>query len=114
MRPTTVWLAALVAACTRGGEAAPPPPDPAPPALLAHPAEVQKPEPCPLAAGYRGTVLGHRVFARLGRDGSRLYGRYFYEHAGIDLRLDGSISGENAMQLTEGEPDSRTGRFEGA
>jgi len=90
------------------------PPDPAPPAvLLSHPAEVQKPEPCPLAAGYRGTVLGHRVFARLGRDGSRLYGRYFYEHAGIDLRLDGSLSGENAVQLTEGEPDSRSGRFEG-
>jgi hypothetical protein len=58
-------------------------------------------------------VLGHRVFARLGRDGSRLYGRYFYEHAGIDLRLDGSLSGENALQLTEGEPDSQTGRFEG-
>jgi len=114
MRPTTVWIAALAIGCTRGGEAAPPPPDPAPPpVLLARPAEVQKPDPCPLAAGYRGTVLGHRVFARLGRDGSRLYGRYFYEHAGIDLRLDGSLSGANAVQLTEGEPGSQTGRFEG-
>jgi hypothetical protein len=79
-------------------------------------AAVQRPAPtvCPLAAGYRGTVLGHRVFARLGRDGTRLYGRYFYEHAGIDLRLDGTLSGSNAVQLTEGEPDSQTGRFEGA
>jgi hypothetical protein len=58
-------------------------------------------------------VVGHRVFARLGRDGSRLYGRYFYEHAGIDLRLDGSLSGENTVQLTEGEPDAQTGRFDG-
>lgn len=69
--------------------------------------------PCPLAAGYRGTVLTHRVFARLGRDGSRLYGRYFYEHSGIDLRLDGSLSGDDVVHLTEGEPDSQTGRFEG-
>lgn len=110
---TTLGLAVLLA-CSRGSEAAPPPPttDAAPPP--AQPAaEMQKPAPCPLAAGYRGTVMGHRVFARLGRDGSRLYGRYFYEHTGIDLRLDGSISGENGVQLTEGEPDSPTGRFAG-
>ncbi len=78
------------------------------------PAVAQEPSsPCPLAAGYQGSILGHRVFARLGRDGSRLYGRYFYEHAGIDLRLDGTLSEANAVQLTEGEPDAQTGRFEG-
>lgn len=74
---------------------------------------MQKPDPCPLAAGYQGAVEGHRVFARLGRDGTRLYGRYFYEHAGIDLRLDGTLSGANAVQLAEGEPDAQSGRFEG-
>jgi hypothetical protein len=111
---TTVALAALLA-CSRGSEAAPPQADPA----LAVQVQVQpaqpvlKPDPCPLAAGYRGTVLGHRVFARLGRDGARLYGRYFYEHSGIDMRLDGTVSDANAVQLAEGEPDSQTGRFEG-
>jgi hypothetical protein len=114
MRLITLSLAALVA-CSRGVEAAPPPE--AGPAVqiqqLPLAAVRIAEQPCPLAAGYRGTVEGHRVFARLGRDGSRLYGRYFYEHSGIDLRLDGSISRENTLQLAEGEPDSQTGRFEG-
>lgn len=69
--------------------------------------------PCTLAAGYRGTVDGQRVFARLGRDGSRLHGRYFYERAGIDLRLEGWITDANAVQLTEGDEGSHTGRFAG-
>jgi hypothetical protein len=113
MRPTTLSLAALLA-CSRGVAVAPLPPDGAPALEVPLAAkQTPAPEPCPLAAGYRGTVEGHRVFARLGRDGARLYGRYFYEHAGIDLRLDGTLSGANAVQLTEGEPDSQTGRFVG-
>jgi hypothetical protein len=115
MRLATPSLLAVLLACSRGGKAAPPPPDP-PPAVavaVAPAAVVARPTPCPLAAGYQGTVVGHRVFARLGRDGSRLYGRYFYEHSGIDMRLDGSLTGENALQLTEGDVGSQTGRFEG-
>jgi hypothetical protein len=104
----------LLLACSRGsGGAAAPAPDPSPSVAAATLAVVPEPTPCALATGYRGTVLGHRVFARLGRDGSRLYGRYFYEHSGIDLRLDGSISAHDALQLGEGEPGSETGRFEG-
>ncbi|HEX8794596.1 MAG TPA: hypothetical protein VF765_26805 [Polyangiaceae bacterium] len=114
MRLTTTLGLALAVACSRGSPPAPPP-DPAPALpLVVQAAPAPKPDPCSLAAGYRGSVMGHRVFARLAREGSRLYGRYFYEHSGIDLRLDGTLSAANAVHLTEGEPDAQSGRFEGA
>ncbi len=79
------------------------------------PAPPSPPEPiaCPIAAGYRGRVMGLPVFARVAREGTRLSGRYFYESKGIDLALDGSLSDDGTLHLVEGDAAATTGRFEG-
>jgi hypothetical protein len=115
MRPS--WLVvALLAACSRESHqlgvslvAASSPP------TTETPAPPSPPEPvaCPIAAGYRGRVLGLPVFARLAREGASLSGRYFYEHKGIDLGLQGSLSDDGTLHLVEGDAAAPTGRFAG-
>lgn len=68
--------------------------------------------PCWSAAGYRGEVVGQPVFVRLGLEGHKLRGRYFYERVGIDIALTGSLA-DGAMTLAEGPTEAPTGRFEG-
>jgi hypothetical protein len=53
------------------------------------------------------------VFARLGVDGARLHGRYFYEQVGVDIALDGSVTPAGAVHLVEGNPRAPTGVFDG-
>jgi hypothetical protein len=69
---------------------------------------------CWLAAGYRGAVLGLPVFARVAVDGTHLHGRYFYESKGLDIPVEGTLSADGVMHLTEGDPAAPSGRFEGA
>ncbi len=85
----------------------------APPAVSA-PARSAPARGCETASGYRGLVLGQPIYARLAQDGSRLYGRYFYEKVGVDIALNGSASADLSVVLTEGRPDAPTGRFAGA
>jgi hypothetical protein len=66
-----------------------------------------------VASGYRGFVLQQPVYARLAREGGRLYGRYFYERIGVDIALEGLASAGVSIALTEGRSDAPTGRFEG-
>jgi hypothetical protein len=69
---------------------------------------------CTIASGYRGQVLGVNVFARLGLDGARLHGRYFYERVGVDIALEGSVAPDGTMHFIEGDPKASSGRFRGA
>src|SRR5580692_1613898 len=104
MRPS--WLvAALFVSCSQGS--------PAPPALtvaagspVADPPPVSmqlEPVNCSLATGYRGSVSGLPVFARLASEGARLHGRYFYERTGSDISLEGSLSDQGDLHLVEGD-----------
>jgi hypothetical protein len=68
---------------------------------------------CALALGYRGTVVGQPVFARLGVGGPGVHGRYFYERSGIDIALAGKLSTSGALSMTETSEGKTTGAFEG-
>jgi hypothetical protein len=57
--------------------------------------------------------LRQSVYARLARNGPRLYGRYFYDKVGVDIALDGSVTSDSSIALTEGASDAPTGRFDG-
>jgi hypothetical protein len=57
--------------------------------------------------------MGLPVFARLAREGTRVWGRYFYESKGIDLAVEGSLSDDGSLHLVEGDAAATTGRFEG-
>jgi hypothetical protein len=74
-----------------------------------------KPVACVLAPGYRGTVLGHAVYARIGVGGAgaAVRGRYFYESSGIDIALAGTLSTSGDVALTETADGKTTGAFEG-
>ncbi len=138
MVPPRVVLLALpliLAACSRktGGDATPAPSPPPPPAAIGPvksaaapaasvpsaaasagvPGAPEVPVPCWSASGYRGEVAGLPVFARLGLDGRKIRGRYFYERVGTDIALGGSLSGAGDVTLTEGPPGAPSGRFEG-
>ena len=65
-------------------------------------------------AGFRGSVFGLPVLARLTREGSRVRGRYFYEKIGVDIALAGTLSPDGTLRLAEGPTESPSGRFEGA
>jgi hypothetical protein len=113
------WFAlGLLASCSRQSPA----PDASVP-VASDPSTIARPAPpssstaepvaCPIAAGYRGHMLGLPVFARLAREGMRLSGRYFYESKGVDLALQGSLSDEGTLHLVEGDMAATTGRIEG-
>jgi hypothetical protein len=114
-----VLAALLVLACD---ERPPDPPAPATPAAPSAPARADEqpaapndpPTPCPVTDGYRGVVFGQPVFARLGVDGARVRGRYFYAKAGIDLSLEGTITTKNTIRLVEGDRGKSTGTFVGS
>lgn len=82
-----------------------------------------KPVACVLAPGYRGMVLGHPVFGRLGVNGApaqgssapgvAVHGRYFYESTGVDIALAGTVSASGDVALTETADGKTTGAFEG-
>jgi hypothetical protein len=71
------------------------------------------PGPCRVAPEYRGVVAGQPVFARFGREGPHLRGRYFYERVGIDIALTGTLADGGEVVLVEGPAASPSGRFEG-
>jgi hypothetical protein len=121
MRAVARWtsLGAVAVGCSRapGASSAPAPPSgiaSAPsPAVGASSGNADAPAPCSIAAGYRGSVAGQPVFARLVREGSALHGRYFYERVGVDLPLDGTLTGNGGVLLTEGPASKPTGHFVG-
>ena len=61
----------------------------------------------------RGAWRDNPVFARLGLNGARLHGRYFYERIGVDIALEGSLAPDGALSLVEGPSGAPSGRFEG-
>jgi hypothetical protein len=72
------------------------------------------PGPCVFASGYRGTVAGLPVFARLGKTPQGVQGRYFYERVGTDIALRGKLAPDGAITLTETTNEGKvTGTFEG-
>ncbi|WP_437812607.1 hypothetical protein [Sorangium sp. So ce1078] len=101
--PAVAKAAATSAPPPRTAPAPPPAPAPAPQSA------------CALERGFSGTI-GPKlaVFARLGRDGNTVRGRYFYAHIGVDIPLAGSVTGAGDIALTEGDPARATGRFAGS
>jgi hypothetical protein len=118
-------LACACAACSKashGADPAPVTPVPVasassvPAASASSPASARPPSApiaCALALGYRGTVVGQPVFARLGVGGPGVHGRYFYERSGIDIALAGKLSTSGVLAMTETSEGKTTGAFEG-
>ena len=121
MKPLLAMVVFLTWGCSRTSAlSSPSPPSPAAPATSAAPvvplataSPPTAPFPCVLAAGYRGTVAGQPVFARLGSGGKGVHGRYFYERVGTDIALDGTLSRAGVLELTEVSAGKTTGAFSG-
>lgn len=63
---------------------------------------------------FRGYISDKRVSMKLKREGSKLYGTYFYQRIGKDLVLDGTIDAEGKFTLTERDAKgAKTGEFSG-
>ena len=63
---------------------------------------------------FRGYIADKRISMKLKRDGGKLYGTYFYQRIGKDLRLDGRIDAEGKFTLTESDAKgAKTGEFSG-
>ncbi len=64
-------------------------------------------------AGFRGTIFGLPVLARLAHQGDAVRGRYFYETIGVDIALKGTLAADGSLRRAEGPEANPSGQFAG-